>query len=273
MAFSHSDVDIGSGNNTSMVSWSPPGHWPKAQRKAYARSIEFLRSIANGSPHLHLRENRQTLPDVMIQGVSRRWYRVNTRAHYVEDFIDVNGEYREVKELHWRLMVEAAAWRSDLVNQTPFAVSLCMHPHHTSRHLPIGDQIAALALALRNDKITGMRIPLLAQFIVAPRAALNRVHQFTEQGVIMEDDVEPEEMRVEDELEDDEDVWYDDHVWYEHGLFDPETFEHVAAQIENQQLDDWMERQEREANEEAKPWHHDVEEVWQFEETLRRRRR
>ena len=102
---------------------------------------------------------------------------------------------------------------------------------------------------------------------------MNRVHQFTEQGVIMEDEVEAEEMHADDEVEDDENVWYDDHVWYEHGLFDPETFEHVAAQIENQQLDDWMERQEREASEEAKPWHHDVEEVWQLEEVLRRRRR
>lgn len=259
-------------NTVVMVSWTPPGHWSKAQRKAYGRSIEFLRAIVNGSSFLHLRENRQTLPEVMIQGVSRRWYRVTTRAQYVEDFIDVNGEYREVKELHWRLMVEAAAWKSDLVNRTRFAVSLCMHPHRTSQQLPIGDQIAALALALRNDKLTGMRIPLLAQFIVAPRAALNRVHQFSDQGVIMEDEVEAEEMHAEEEGDEDEEVWYDDHVWFEQGLFDPETFEHIAAEIENQQLDAWMERQEREAGGAPKPWHHDAEEVWQLEEVLRRGR-
>ena len=65
-----------------MVSWVPPGHWPKAQRKAYARSVEFLRSIVNDSPQLTLRENMQSLPEVTVQGLSRRWYRVNTHAQY-----------------------------------------------------------------------------------------------------------------------------------------------------------------------------------------------
>ena len=58
-----------------------------------------------------------------------------------------------------------------------------------SRALPIGDQVAALALALQNDKTTAMRIPLLAQFIVSPREALRDVYQFSEEGVVMEDDV------------------------------------------------------------------------------------
>ena len=51
-----------------MVSWVPPGHWPKAQRKAYARSVEFLRSIVNDSPQLTLRENMQSLPEVWSKG-------------------------------------------------------------------------------------------------------------------------------------------------------------------------------------------------------------
>ena len=257
-----------------MVSWVPPGHWPKAQRKAYARSVEFLRSIVNDSPQLTLRENMQSLQEVTVQGLSRRWYRVNTHAQYIQDFIDVNGEYREVREIHWQLNVEAAAWKADLIHRTPFAVSLCMHPRHQSRSLPIGDQIAALALALRNDKVTAMRIPLLAQFIVSPRSALQRVYQFSEEGVVMEDDIGPEDAYPHlDYEEEDDHVLYDDHIWYEDGLFEPETHEHTATQIENMQLDDWMERQEREASEGRKSWHHDDEEVWQLEEVLRRGRR
>ena len=149
-----------------------------------------------------------------------------------------------------------------------------MHPRHQSRSLPIGDQIAALALALRNDKVTAMRIPLLAQFIVSPRSALQRVYQFSEEGVVMEDDIGPEDAYPHLDYEDEDDrVLYDDHIWYEDGLFEPETHEHAATQIENTQLDDWMERQEREASEGRKSWHHDDEEVWQLEEVLRRGRR
>ena len=129
--------------------------------------------------------DRQGLPSVVVRGTSRRWYRVGLHAHYVEDYVDVNGEFREVKEVLWRTNIDAGAWKQDITERTPFAVALCMHPTQRSQNLPIGDQVAALALALQNDKTTAMRIPLLAQFIVSPREALEDVYQFSEDGVIM----------------------------------------------------------------------------------------
>ena len=87
-----------------------------------------------------------------------------------------------MKEVHWRTSIDAGAWKQDITERTPFMVALCMHPTQRSLNLPIGDQIAALALALQNDKTTAMRIPLLAQFIVSPREALEGVYQFSEGG-------------------------------------------------------------------------------------------
>ena len=138
---------------------------------------------------MELKENVQSLPAITVQGASRRWYSINTRATYIEDYIEIDGDYREVKEVHWNIDIHAAAWKSDIIERNPFAVSLCINPRSESRGLPIGDQVAALALALQNDKTTAMRIPLLAQFIVSPRNALKEVYQFSEEGVVMEDDV------------------------------------------------------------------------------------
>ena len=68
-----------------MVTWKPPGHWLRSNREAHERSIEFLRGIVAGSPHMDLKENRQCLPRIMVRGTSRRWYEINTRVHYIED--------------------------------------------------------------------------------------------------------------------------------------------------------------------------------------------
>ena len=252
-----------------MIAWKPPGHWLKANRDAYARSMEFLQNIVNGSSRMELQVNQQSLPRVLIQGASRRWYCVNTRAHYGEEYIDIDGEYREVKEVNWRMDIDGAAWKSDLLERTPFAVSLCMHARRTSIHLPIGDQIAALALALQNDKTTGMRIPLLAQFIVSPRKALQGVYQFSEEGVIME-----EEVYMEDEYQDEEEeVFLDDEMWalWRADLFEADEFEHQATRIEDQQYDAWIDRRENETNAgRSKNWHHDVDQIWQLEDNLRK---
>ena len=267
LGLSQLDLDIGSMTRAVMIAWKPPGHWLKANRDAYARSMEFLQNIVNGSSRMELQVNQQSLPRVLIQGASRRWYCVNTRVHYGEEYIDIDGEYREVKEVNWKMDIDGAAWKSDLLERTPFAVSLCMHPRRTSLHLPIGDQIAALALALQNDKTTGMRIPLLAQFIVSPRKALQGVYQFSEEGVIME-----EEVYVEDEYEDDDiDAYMDDEMWALIQLFEAEELEHQAACIENQQYDAWVDRQENETGpDRSKNWHHDEDKIWQLEDNLRK---
>jgi hypothetical protein len=51
--------------------------------------------------------------------------------------------------------------------------------------MPVGDKIAALCLSLHNDRITAMSIPLLAQFIVAPREHLAKVMVFQDEMVVL----------------------------------------------------------------------------------------
>ena len=256
-----------------MVTWKPPGHWLKSNRDAYERSIEFLQGIVAGSPKMELKENVQSLPAINVQGASRRWYSINTRVTYIEDYIEIDGDYREVKEVHWNIDIHAAAWKSDIIERNPFAVSLCINPRSESRGLPIGDQVAALALALQNDKTTAMRIPLLAQFIVSPRNALKEVYQFSEEGVVMEDDVYMDEYDEHD-IEEYDFVEDMDPDWPGLEVFDPLHFEYLALEIENKQLDSWMERQEEKAvcNVEQ-PWHHDEDRIWQLEDNLRKGRR
>ena len=254
-----------------MIAWKPPGHWLKANRDAYARSMQFLETIVSGSTRMELKLNHQSLPRVIIQGASRRWYCVDTHAHYIEDYIDIDGEYREVKEVRWKMNIDAAAWKNDLLERNPFAVSLCMHPRQSSLNLPVGDQVAALALALQNDKTTAMRIPLLAQFIVSPRKELKGVYQFSEEGVILEEEVYHEE---EYEGDDDLEAYFDDEMWALCQLHEAEENERQAASIEDQQYDAWVQRQESENEVFRSPnWHHDDEQIWRLEDNLRKGRR
>lgn len=259
-----------------MKEWNPPGHWVKTVRDAHLKSMQFLDSIVEGSEAMTLTLDPEGLPRVVIRGTSRRWYRVGLHAYYAEDYVDVNGQFREVKEVHWRTSIDAGAWKQDIAERTPFMVALCMHPTQRSQLLPIGDQIAALALALQNDKTTAMRIPLLAQFIVSPREALERVYQFSEDGVIMEEEVydeDDETAYMYDEFDDLNEALVDDELWSLSDLFSSKPYEHEAAQIEQRQFDDWMEQQERRATSGATPWHHDDSQVWQLEDQLRKGRR
>lgn len=236
----------------------------------------FLDSIVEGSNAMTLALDEQGLPRVVIRGTSRRWYRVGLHAHYVEDYVDVEGEFREVKEVHWRTSIDAGAWKQDIAERTPFMVALCMHPTQRSLSLPIGDQVAALALALQNDKTTAMRIPLLAQFIVSPREALEGVYQFSEEGVIMEEEVydeDDEAAYMYDEVDEFSEPIADPGLWALTELFAPLPYEDEADEIEHRQLDDWMERQERRATSEPTPWHHDDQQVWRLEDNLRKGRR
>ena len=55
--------------------------------------------------------------------------------------------------------------------------------------------------------------------------------------------------------------------------FETAAHEQEAARIEQRQYDDWMERQERAAApQDASPWHHDEDQIWQFEDNLRKGR-
>jgi hypothetical protein len=128
--------------------------------------------------------------------------------------------------------------------------------------------MAALALSLSNDKTTAMRVPLLAQFIVSPRRALEDVYQFSEEGVIMEDHMFWLPDVHEDESEDEQQE--------ELATFD-EAFENLLMhmeQEESQALSRWFSATEDAVGEAERPapWHHDEDRVWQMEDDLRKGR-
>lgn len=260
-----------------MFSWVPPRHWQKDSVKAYQKSIHFLQNIVAESSRLDIIANRQSLPTVIVQGVSRRWYTVDTVAYSVSDFQKINGAFREVMDIRWQINVNAAAWRNDLVVKSPYVVSLCINSRREWRRLPIGDQVASLAMALQNDKTTAMRIPLLAQFIVSPRRELRGVYQFTEEGVVMNHELYMENGMEEvqdaehgmEEIHDEEEA----ELWRLNELFEQYENEAMATRIENQQLDRWIERMVRETEPSPRePWHHDEENVWRLEDDLRKGR-
>ncbi|MBL6732967.1 MAG: hypothetical protein ISP84_00295 [Candidatus Poseidonia sp.] len=249
-----------------MVTWAPPGHWTSERRQAHNKSIEFLRTIVAQNEHMDLDEPKAIIPGVYIQGVSGRWYWIDISIHDDLEWLEGHGT---VEETVFSLHVLGATCRQDLEEENVYATSICIGPNQNAKELPVGDQIAALALSLRNDTTTSLRIPLLAQFIVQPREMLREVCQFAHEGVMMVDDVwlgfEPED-----------DAYDDSHMphpslpsanlvqWMEEQLRLNELEEQMA-------YDAWMANQEEqvEVKEGDVPWHHDEAKVWELEDNLR----
>ena len=62
-------------------------------------------------------------------------------------------------------------------------------------------------------------------------------------------------------------------LWRLNELFEQYENEARATRIENQQLDQWIERMVRETEPSPRePWHHDEENVWRLEDDLRKGR-
>jgi hypothetical protein len=241
--------------------WVPPSHWSKSRRDAHARSLEFLETIVGGSTHMKFGRTRHGMPTVLIQGVSRRWYRIETGVYRQPEYLE---GYGSVDEVSWNINVMAGAWKSDIINKTPHMVSLCIKPQR--QNLPIGDQIGALALSLRNDRSTAMRIPLLAQFLVSYRDALKEVHQFTEDGVMHED--------FDGGIGDIADIYED---YYLMPCDEPTPSAHEFWQdlfIQHEIEEEWsldqmfLDHIEQSLTEKEVPWHHNEERVWMLEADL-----
>lgn len=254
-----------------MVLWSPPGHWSSERRRAHDTSIDFLRTIVNGNERMDLDEPKAIIPGVFIQGESGRWYWIDISIHDEPEWLDGHGM---VEETVFSLHVLGATCKEDLEEENVYAVSICIGPQERARELPIGDQIAALALSLQNDTTTSLRIPLLSQFIVQPRAKLRDVYQFSHEGVMMADDVwlgfeigeepddDPAQLPTGPTLED---------------LI--RQMDEIKRQIEHDSaLDDaydaWLsELGEAVAVKETDvPWHHDEAKIWTLEDNLRKGR-
>ena len=275
-------LHIRSADMTPMQEWQPPGHWSAERRSAYQRSMAFLRTIVEQSGSMELHPNKHRLPTVLIQGHSRRWYRIDAEPSFEEVHFDGFGIVMDVS--NWNLPVTGGAWKTDVLNETSHAVSICIHPRAESRDLPIGDRLAALALSLMNDKKTGMRIPLLAQFIVSPRKHLAEVWQFSQEGVVLEQDIyygEDLMAQEEDELDDIATLdlaWEQLDSWLEDAgpideLVEHNAFNHWCANLEdranatNEAMEDAFHDDKTFRNDE--PWHHNEDEVWRLEDDLR----
>ena len=253
--------------------WHLPGHWSQEKRKAHGRSLEFLRGIVAQSEGMEWLDRKNRFPPVLVRGVSRRWYGIELTAVYNEEYLDGFGV---VEEILWRINVTGGAWKDDVVKRKPHSVSICIGPKRNGKKLPIGDQVGALALSLRSDRTTAMRIPLLAQFIVSPRSALKEVYQFSEEGVIMEEDVfmmeDYEEFPEEYNETEAEDIDNIAQAW----ASEMEEIMEMANSLrefdaaEREDFERWMEGLEGEISTdvEEQPWHHDETQVWKLEEDL-----
>lgn len=89
----------------------------------------------------------------------------------------------------WQTEVRGAAWKRDFntENTRSYTAKLCLNIHEDKEHLPIGDQLASLALSLYNDIKLAMDIALVAQFIVCPREDLLNIHIFQDEMVMTEE--------------------------------------------------------------------------------------
>lgn len=254
--------------------WSPPGHWSKERRAAHDKSIQFVREIANQSPHIHIDYPKAIIPGLYVQGVSRRWYKIDVTIHEQEKWIRSFGI---VDETVFSLHVSGAVYKKDLIEENLYETSICIHPHSEGQELPVGDQIAALALSLRNDRVTSLRIPLLAQFIVTEREMLKEIYQFAEEGVMTISDLDLSFVRdgsvdVNDPFEDVYGVPCDEAT---PSLFDiHEEWRREAELRDEMAFDEWFKEHDHRSiiKESEVPWHQDEDKVWAVEETLRKGR-
>ncbi len=252
--------------------WSPPGHWNKERRAAHDRSIQFVRDIAHQSPHIHIDFPKAVIPGLFIRGVSRRWYKIDITIHEQEEWVRGVGF---IDETVFRLHVSGAVYKKDLIEENLYETSICIHPHAEGQNLPVGDQIAALALSLRNDRVTSLRIPLLAQFIVTEREKLKEIYQFAEEGVMTVADLDLSFVRdgsvdVQDPFEDVYGTECDEPTpslfeIHEEWLMEAELRDEIA-------FDEWFKDKDHHCTikESEVPWHHDQDKIWAVEDNLRK---
>jgi hypothetical protein len=251
--------------------WSPPAHWSKKRRDAHDRSIQFIREIASQSPQIHIDYPKAIVPGLFIRGASGRWYKIDVSINSRQEWLP---EFGFVEETVFSLHVSGAVYKSDLVEENVYETSLCIHPDEKGRALPVGDQLAALALALCNDRVTSLRIPLLAQFIVTERRMLKDIYQFAEEGVMTIDDLDTDFIRnavnAQDPFEEVYGVECDEPT---PSLFEIHAEWRREAELrEEMALDDWFKENDRRfaIKENEVPWHHDEDKIWAMEDKLRK---
>jgi len=168
--------------------------------------MELLRSIVEAHEWLEFKHQSNLIVTMYVQGQSRRWYAIEARRN--DAIIGFNAR-------PWSLDVRGGARKRDVIHNNKYCPNLCINPHRTA-NMPIGDKIAALCLSLHNDRITAMSIPLLAQFIVAPREHLAKVMVFQDEMVVLHSMMHDDEHFGMVELAEEEEAMLNQHDWEMH---------------------------------------------------------
>ena len=254
-----------------MKVWKTPQSWSVQQRTAHERGLEFLKSICDSSPHMEVIPLPNGLPSVRIKGRSRRWYSLKAVPEKTI-FENMVGEMES--GVVWSFDIRAAPRKTDLLALNDYSVRLCIYTERGSKELPIGDQIATIALGLRDDRRTAVRIGLVAQFVIAPRDALLDVYKFTEEGVIYN-----EEMGFHEELEYEPNPPRTPYQRLLDMTYDADRITQMFAQDdqapanehEHMIFQEWFDGKEEVAyNKQNTPWHHDENQIWDIEEAFLR---
>ena len=169
-------------------------------------SMELLRSIVEAHEWLEFKHQSNLIVKMYVQGQSRRWYAIEATRN--DAIIGFNAR-------PWSLDVRGGARKRDVIHNNKYCPNLCINPHRTA-NMPIGDKIAALCLSLHNDRITAMSIPLLAQFIVAPREHLAKVMVFQDEMVVLHSMMHDDEHFGMVELAEEEEAMLNQHDWEMH---------------------------------------------------------
>lgn len=249
-----------------MKSFQLPPHWRKEEKEAYARSLRFLESIVDASDEMEFQNRTDDLPLLLIRGISNRCYKIDVRRYEYEEW-QGNGF---LGEINWSIFITGGETKMDVERENEYSVSICLGPDEAGKKLPIGDQIATLALALRSDTDTAMRIPLLDDFLSTPRQTLKGIFQFTQEGIVSEEDFYgPDEIDFilvhDDEESEDDDAEHDDDI------IDQDELTEERRELRN--YDEWIDRIEEvlPSHDEAMPWHHDEEKIWHIDEKFRKK--
>ena len=254
-----------------MKVWKIPQSWTVQKRAAHDRGLEFLKSICDSSQHMETYALPNGLPSVRIKGTSRRWYSLQALPEKTL-FENVTGEMED--GVIWSFDIRAAPRKVDLLALNDYSVRLCIYPEHGGKDLPLGDQLATLALGLRDDRRTAVRIGLIAQFIIAPRDALLDVYKFTAEGAVYND-----ELFYEDEYELEPNPHPQAHEFRLDLTHEAdqiiETFadDEQASAIKHEYMNfqEWFDRKEEVAYSKREvPWHRDENQIWDLEEAFLR---
>ena len=260
-------VQIPSKDHGHMEPWTCPGQWPDAERQAHQRSMSLLDNVVLNHNGVDMELDGMGLPRLWITGHSNRIYKVETLLTMDTYHDERFGFYDEPR---FDFSVVGGCHRKDVCHETDATALICLHAHDQHRHLPAGDQLVGLALALVNDRATALRIPLLAQFLAADERLLSTVYQFSADGVVRYDDfcdaleIEPSLVEVVDG--DDFFSLDADMMWA------IDRWEHRPVEAEARRMDDWFEDIDRRVRhrQQKAPWHHDEGQIWALEERLRR---